>query len=239
MQEQNQSKIQLLKKYTYTESTSLLRYLCEVLLFTLLGWIIGVPGILLRGFFYRFIIKHNGFFAIESNVSIKRPYDIFLDNGVFIDNNVILRGGVGGIEIGKNTRIMCNAKLDVYNYRDLKKSKIKIGENCVIGNFSVLYGQGGLKIGNNVIMGPLVVIIPATHIYSDPNEPIINQGISTEGIEIDDDVWIGSNVTILDGVRIGRGSVIGAGAVVNKDVPPFSLAVGVPARIVKKIRRNN
>lgn len=231
-------KVQLLKIYIYTQSTSIYRYPIEIFLYTLLGWVIGFPGILLRGLFYRLIIKYNGFFAIESNVNIKRPYDIFLDDGVFIDNNVVLRGAVGGIKIGKNTRIMCGAKLDVYNHRNLLKSRIEIGENCVVGNSSILYGQGDLKIGNNVIMGPLVVIIPANHIYSDPDEPITNQGITTKGIKIGDDVWIGSNATILDGVKIGRGCIIGAGAVVNRDVPSYSLAVGVPAHVIKKIRKN-
>jgi len=64
--------------------------------------------------------------------------------------------------------------------------------------------------------------------------PIINQGIISKGIKIEDDVWIGSNSTVLDGVTIGRGSVIGAGSVVTQDIPPFSVALGVPAKLIKE-----
>lgn len=225
-----------LQMYLYTQSTSFYRYIFEIILFICFGWIPGILGIMLRAVFYRPIFMHNGFFAIESNVNIKRPHDIFLDRSVFIDNNVVLRGGPGGIVIGKNTRIMYNAKLDVYNHRHLSKSKIKIGADCVIGNSSILYGQGGLEIGDDVIIGPSVVIVPINHIYSDPKELIRNQGIAVKGIKIEADVWIGANVTILDNVNIGKGSVIGAGTVVTKDIPPYSLAVGVPAKVIKKIR---
>jgi acetyltransferase-like isoleucine patch superfamily enzyme len=71
-----------------------------------------------------------------------------------------------------------------------------------------------------------------SHVISDPQKLIRNQGISYQGIVIEDNVWIGSKATILDGVVIGTGAVIGAGAVVTKSVPPYAIAVGVPARII-------
>ena len=75
--------------------------------------------------------------------------------------------------------------------------------------------------------------------FTDPDKPFIEQGITAEGIIIEDDVWLGSGVVVLDGVRIGRGSVIAAGAVVNKDVPPHVVAAGVPARVIKSITQED
>jgi len=72
------------------------------------------------------------------------------------------------------------------------------------------------------------------HIYKDPKTPIRLQEIRAIGIIIEDDVWLGVGSTVLDGVTIGKGSVIGAGAVVTKDIPPYSIAVGVPAKVIKK-----
>jgi acetyltransferase-like isoleucine patch superfamily enzyme len=91
-----------------------------------------------------------------------------------------------------------------------------------------------LKIGDGVRIGAGTVIIPSNHVFSDPDVPIYLQGSAGTGICIEDDVWIGANCTILDGVHIGQGSVIAAGAVVNKDVAPYSVVGGVPARLIKK-----
>ncbi|MBN2571055.1 MAG: hypothetical protein JXA68_02910 [Ignavibacteriales bacterium] len=78
------------------------------------------------------------------------------------------------------------------------------------------------------------MMIPQNHNYSDPNVSIAEQGITAEGIKIEDDVWIGAGVKILDGIKIGKGSVIGAGSVVTHDVSPYSIAVGSPAKVIKK-----
>jgi acetyltransferase-like isoleucine patch superfamily enzyme len=113
---------------------------------------------------------------------------------------------------------------------------IRIGDHCSVNPFCVLYGHGGLTIGNNVRIATCTVIIPANHVFSDLDIPIHKQGTTALGIVIEDNVWIGANVTILDGVRIGRGAVIGAGAVVTKDVDPLHVVGGVPACTIK-VRR--
>jgi acetyltransferase-like isoleucine patch superfamily enzyme len=92
----------------------------------------------------------------------------------------------------------------------------------------------GLQIGDGVRIGAGVVIIPSNHVFADPDVPIYRQGNEGKGICIESDVWIGANCTVLDGVTIGQGSVIAAGAVVNKDVDPYSVVGGVPARLIKK-----
>jgi len=112
---------------------------------------------------------------------------------------------------------------------------IEIGDDCSVNPFAILYGSPKkLSIGNYVRIAAHTVIIPANHTYDDPARPIHLQGGMSRGITIEDDVWLGAGVTVLDGVRIGRGSVIGAGSVVTRDIEPYSVAVGVPARRIKR-----
>jgi acetyltransferase-like isoleucine patch superfamily enzyme len=92
-----------------------------------------------------------------------------------------------------------------------------------------------VTIGDKVYLAPLVQILAVNHVFHDPTRPIIEQGITAEGIVVEDNVWIGAGAIITDGVRIGQGAVIGAGAVVTRDIPPHAVAVGVPAQVVKEI----
>lgn len=150
---------------------------------------------------------------------------------IHLENNVKILRGVsieGDVWLGNNTIIHDYSIISAYN------GSIKIGQNCAVNPFCVLYGHGGLTIGNNVRIAAQTVIIPANHIYTDAEIPISQQGISAKGITIEDDVWIGAGVKILDGSKIGRGSVIGAGAVVRGKIPSYSVAVGVPAKVIKK-----
>lgn len=104
---------------------------------------------------------------------------------------------------------------------------VQINYNALIDASS-----GSITIGNNVLIGPNCVLRAANHVFTDTTKPIKAQGYSGGPITIGDDCWLGSNVVVLKNVTIGKGSIIGAGAVVNRDIPPFSIAVGVPARVV-------
>jgi acetyltransferase-like isoleucine patch superfamily enzyme len=145
----------------------------------------------------------------------------FLDTGVVIDafsyNDI-------GILIGKN--FTCRE----YSILESHKGYIRIGDNCFVGPHCMLYGQGGLEIGNYVMIAGGTMIIPSNHNYSSLEMPIREQGETSKGIIIGDDVWIGARCVILDGVTIGSGAVIAAGAVVNKDVPKNAVFGGVPAK---------
>jgi len=110
---------------------------------------------------------------------------------------------------------------------------IDIGDNCSVNPFCVFLGYGGITIGNNVRIASSTSIVGFTHEYADADRPIIEQGNSWKGVVIEDDVWIGTGVRILDGVYIGKGAVIGAGSVVNRSVNPYSVVAGVPAREIK------
>lgn len=110
---------------------------------------------------------------------------------------------------------------------------ISIGDESQIGYCDSLY-VNELTIGNYVLIGPHVAIIDANHRFDRLDIPIKQQGYRYKGpIVIEDDVFIGANVTILSGVRIGTGAVVGAGAVVNRNVPPYAVVGGVPATVIK------
>jgi len=114
---------------------------------------------------------------------------------------------------------------------------IKIGSNSGIGINAYIAGIGAggeLIIGDDVIMAPDVVILTLNHKYDNTKIPIFKQGYYSSSVIIEDDVWIGIRSIILPGVKIGKGAVVGAGAVVTKNVPPYSVVGGVPARIIKR-----
>jgi acetyltransferase-like isoleucine patch superfamily enzyme len=229
--------IKQLRYYLNGQASSLPAYILEQLVLTLFGWIPGIVGVGLRALAYRLIMKLDGVSAIESGVRIAYAGNVHLGKNVYLDQGVYLHALPGGIIIGDNTFIMHHTMLHVFNFRHLPQAKISIGKNCFIGEFNVVRGQGGVSIGNDVYTGPMVQIVAVNHVYDDPTRPIREQGITAQGIVIEDDVWIGANVTVLDGVTIGRGSVIGAGAVVTDDIPPYSIAVGAPAKPVKDRRQ--
>lgn len=114
-------------------------------------------------------------------------------------------------------------------------SKLHVGNNVRL-NFSVMINAdcgGTIRIGNNVLIGPNVVIRAADHRFSDLGRPIVEQGHNAGTIDIGDDVWIGANTVVLPNVRIGKGTVIGAGSVVVGDLPDYSVAAGAPARVIR------
>ena len=221
--------------YLSRQASSVGRYVWEQLILALFGWVPTVAGIGLRAIAYRLIIKLEGVVAIEKGVRIRFAGQIRLGKGVYLDEGVYLHACPGGIKIGENTLVMHHAELHVYNFRDLPHAGIQIGRDSLIGEFSVLRGQGGITIGDRVYTSPLVQMAAVDHVFSDPERPFVEQGITAQGIVVEDDVWIGAGAIVTDGVRIGRGAVVAAGAVVTQDVPPHSVAAGVPARVVKTI----
>jgi len=167
---------------------------------------------------------------ISPRAIVKRGQKISLGDNVVVEGSVTLWVDTesSSITIGDNSYLSSFCILRTYD------GWIRIGRNCTVNYYAILYGQGGLRIGNDVRIAPQVMIMPTNHIFEDPDVPIRKQGIKGKGIQIEDDVWLGVGAIVLDGVTIGKGSVIGAGAVVTKDIPPYSVAVGVPAKVVKK-----
>ena len=128
-------------------------------------------------------------------------------------------------KFGENVNI--EPKVIFYNLH-----KSEIGNNSGIGMGSYI---GTVKIGNDVMMGPEVVILSLDHNYFDPSIPIRSQGVREDRpVVIEDDVWIGTRSIILPDVKIGKGSIIAAGSVVSKNVEPYSIVAGNPAKVIKK-----
>jgi acetyltransferase-like isoleucine patch superfamily enzyme len=224
-----------IRLYLSRQAGSLPRYLLEQLLFFLVGWVPTPLGIALRGVLYRFILHMDGVAAIEKNVRLRFAGNIHLGHGAYLDENTYLHATPGGIHIGANTIVMHGAVLHVYNFRALPHSHITIGRDSLIGEYTVIRGQGGVTIGDRVYTSPFTQIIAVNHVFDDPARPFVDQGITAAGIVVEDDVWLGANVVVVDGVRIGKGAVVAAGAVVTRDVPPHTVVAGVPARVIKEI----
>ncbi|MBI5653983.1 MAG: acyltransferase [Chloroflexi bacterium] len=229
------NKLNRLSLYLHRQANSIPRYFWEQAILFFFGWIPTFIGVGLRAIIYRLILRMDGLVAIENGARIRFASNLRLGAGVYIDEGVYLHACPNGIEIGANTYVMHHAELHVYNFRALPHSGIRIGKNCLISEFNVLRGQGGITIGDNVYTAPLAQMLAVNHVYADPTRPIIQQGITAQGIVIEDDCWIGAGAIILDGVRIGKGAVVAAGAVVTRDVAPHTLVGGVPAKFIKTI----
>lgn len=221
--------------YLSRQADNVWRYVGEQTLFALIGWLPTVIGIGLRNILYRLIMDIKGVVAIEKNVRLRFANHIHLSNGVYLDEQSYLHACPNGIRIGENSIVMHGAILHVYNFRQMPHSGITIGRDSLVGEYTVIRGQGGVTIGDRVYTSPFTQIIAVNHVFADPGRPFVEQGITAEGIVIEDDVWLGASAVITDGVRIGKGAIVAAGAVVTKDVPPYTVVAGVPARPVRQI----
>src|SRR5690242_18443212 len=230
------STLSQLQLYVSRQASSPGRYLREQLIEALFGWVPSILGVALRSVVYRAMLQAEGAVAIEDGVRIRFAGNVRLGRGAYLDHGVYLHACPAGIRIGAESFVMKNAILHVYNFRDLPNAGITIGSRSLIGEGCVLRGQGGIAIGDDVFLAPLVQMLAVNHVYHDTTRPISHQGITAQGITIEDGAWIGAGAIILDGVRIGRNAVVGAGAVVTRDVPPYTLAAGNPARVVRDLQ---
>jgi len=176
--------------------------------------------------FYRF----NKWFALKAKIwSIQLNPNIDMDKSVRIKHTTIIEICSGGkIKIGKNTELLEDVKILSYG------GCVQIGEYCSINAGTIIYGVSKAIIGNNVLIAGGCMIIPTNHKFEKLEMNIRDQGLDSKPIIIEDDVWIGHGCSILSGVTIGKGSVIAAGSVVNKNVESYSVAAGIPAKIIKK-----
>jgi acetyltransferase-like isoleucine patch superfamily enzyme len=162
--------------------------------------------------------------------------------------------GVNGGSLGKNVKIYEGVKLashrecPIYigDHVSIEKGvvistsdsgKISIGNNVYIGEYSVLTSNEEIEIGDNALISPHNDIVDFNHVYEDPTKPVNQQGVIAKKITIQEDAWIGSGSKILMGVTIGKGAVVGAGSIVTKDVPPYHVVAGNPAKTIK-VRRD-
>ena len=150
---------------------------------------------------------------------IKKPDLLLNTNQIVIGNNV---------EIRKGSRLEARGEIT-------KNPKIEIGDNTSIHFYFHCGAMESIKIGKNVLIAGRVFITDHDHIFSDPKTPPLHSGWNISPVVIEDEVWIGEGAAIMKGVTIGKRSVIGANAVVTKNVLPYSVVGGVPAKLIKRI----
>jgi len=157
--------------------------------------------------------------------------DLHLGRKCFIDDFVTISGRDGRVELGKRTHIHRGTIIEVD-----QGGQVIIGDHTFVFSNCNLNGcLGNVLIGSRVMIAAHCGFTPYQHKLDDLSRPMAAQELTSKGdIVIEDDVWLGMGVKVMDGVRIGQGAVVGANAVVTKDIPPFSVAVGVPARVIHK-----
>ena len=187
----------------------------------------------LREEYYRTKLKHMGEnVRIGAGVKIVNPEYISLgDNVTVCDGATLIARGPGGITVGSHVTLNDRVYLDTERADD---GYIVIGGHVYIGTGTTLFGHVGLEIGEHVLMAQNITLTPYSHIFEDPARPIIEQGGHTRKATIGRDVYVGMGVTIMYTGDIGEGSVIGAGSVVVRPIPPYSVAVGDPAKVIRK-----
>ncbi len=221
-----------LRKYQelYVGSTSLAQLLWYELLTTLLSPIPGALGLFLRKSLYGRLLNRIGSGAIVgAHVTLRCPGRMSLGNSTFIDDQVVLdaKGSASRIRLG-NTVLLGRGSI-----LSCADATIEVGDHVSLGPYCYLRaGLCPVAVGSWVTIGAHTVIISGSPDYQRADVPMQRQVGSLKGIRIQDDVWIGVGVRVIDGVTIGQGSVVGAGAVVIEDVSDYAIVAGVPARTV-------
>ena len=194
------------------------------------------PGIIKYPFYKLFLKSCKGVFIVGRNSRILFKHKLSVGRNCYIADNCYINClSKDGVRLGDRVTIRENAWLQITsNLANVGEgividSNVYIGPNAILGAAGLLHIKSGNQIGANV------QFIAENHNYADANKNISDQGVNRSGIIINENCWIGNNAIILDGVEIGEGCVIGAGSVVTKSIDSFSVAVGNPARIIKKI----
>ena len=187
-----------------------------------------------RADYYRTCLRSMGEnVKIGASVKIVNPHLVSLGDNVTIDDDVtvIAREGTE-IILDRNVHLCERVYLDT----ERAGGYIHIGRSVYIGPGTTLFGHNGLEIGDHTLFAQNITLTPYSHIYGDPETDIIRQGGHSKKVTIGRDVYVGMGVSIMYSGDIGEGSVIGAGAgaTVVKPIPPYSVAVGCPARVIKK-----
>jgi acetyltransferase-like isoleucine patch superfamily enzyme len=193
-------------------------------------------GFVLRRLAYKLILGRIGNNClIGKNVRFSVPKNIFLGNGVKIGEGCIIEAR----SFGSKIRIGDNVQISRYTTVKSAEGDVDIGENVVIGPFSILEGWGGLEIGKNAIISFHVVIMSIMYEFEDCSYPINQHPARIGKVIISEDSWLGTHVVVLPGIKIGKGAIVGAGGVVTKDIPEYYVAAGVPAKVIRKRGEKN
>lgn len=165
--------------------------------------------------------------------SFKKQFALFGEGTVIQHPSLITEKK--NISIGKNTTILGDSRIQIFNALTGKEAKIAIGSNCYFGFHITILAGGSINIGDDVLIASNVLITSENH-GMNPESDIsyMNQPLECNDVSIGDGTWIGEKVSILPGVSIGKKCVIATNAVVTKTIPDYSMAAGIPAKVIKK-----
>jgi acetyltransferase-like isoleucine patch superfamily enzyme len=187
-----------------------------------LRWVIRhrawTPWYLIR--YWRFLV-----FKLRNPHVITRGF-VFIDRGV----DITCRRGYGRLIIGRWVHLGVNTALRCH------EGTLSVGDKVVLGRHVSVNCYLDIEIGAACLFADDIYVCDFDHKFADLKIPIKDQGIDKSRVRIEPDVWLGTKVTVARGVVIGRGAVVGANAVVTHDLPPYSVSVGVPARVIKDRR---
>jgi len=190
---------------------------------------------IVRGFiFIKPFIHSRGIVFAEKGAKVLFGHKIKTGSGLnLMESSTINALSYDGVEIGNNFTLGKYAMIECTGVLRNVGASLKIGNNVGINHYCFIGVRGDIEIGDNVIFGPRVNIFSENHIFDDLDVPIKNQGVKKDKTTIGSDVWIGANVSIMSGVMVGNSCVIAAGSVVTKDIEPFSIVGGIPAKIIR------
>ena len=194
----------------------------------------GALGLFLRMKLYPRLLGRVGRnVTFGHGIVLRHPHKIRIGDDVHIDDQCVLdaKGAnnhgitIGdGVFIGRNTIISC------------KNGDIEIDDRANIGFNCEIFSGGHVRLGKNTLVAAYTYLVGGDHEHHRTDIPVLDQGRVALGIEVDDNVWLGAHVVVSDGARVGRDAIIGAGAVVRGEIPPFQIAAGVPARVIRDRR---
>ncbi|MBX7138378.1 MAG: acyltransferase [Oligoflexia bacterium] len=173
--------------------------------------------------------------AFGRGMVIRRPAQIGLGDKVLLDDYTSLdvRGEAGAITVGDHCIISRFSTIAA------KNGRITLGPGVNIGSYCRVATESLVEFGSSVLVGAFCYIGPGNHQLGTDGTPLIAMEMEKKGgVKIGDNAWLGTHVTVVDGVTIGEGAIVGAHALVRDDVPPWTVAAGVPAKVIKQIPRN-
>ncbi len=191
----------------------------------------------IRGCWHRlFFGGSKGLVLVGRQASVRYAHQLIAGKDLIIEDNAEVNClSEQNIVLGNRVTIGKHAIIRPSNiYGGAIGAGLKVGDHSNIGPFAYIGCSGFISIGNNVMISPRVSIYAENHVFDNPEILMKEQGVTQAPVIIEDDCWIAANSIILAGVTIGRGSVIAAGSVVTKDIPPYSVAAGVPAKVIKQ-----
>lgn len=202
-----------------------------------------IPNKLLYSIFYnRAIMALRGYLKtgkkvfVGKSVKILNPRNIVFGKSVTIDKCTMLDGySYEKIILGNCVKIGAFSKLTSTSHFSKYGKGLKMGNNSAIGDYTHFGAAGGIEIGDDVIMGSYISFHSENHNFSDTTKLIREQGVTSKGIKLGNNIWVGAKVTFLDGCVVGNNSVVAAGAVVNGIFPDNVVIGGVPAKVLKSI----